>query len=225
MNDPIGNFQKKYMSYGDRLSEWFYGFVMVAIITGMISGFVTQGLDRQEATIALLIIAFSVNTTWGLIDGGTVIYGGLTDKADQERRIGELKKDRNNRQKRDDLLESLDSSAAIYLGAEEKERIIDSIIEVGPEARKTYHFSKEDRNTMIATASCDILAVIPVILPFLLLGFNPMALMLSRLIAAVGIGYIVFSYAKHTGRRKWAIATIFIVMTIAVMSITYYLGW
>jgi hypothetical protein len=225
VNNPITNFQRRYMSYGDWLSEWFYGFLMVAVMTGMVSGFASLSLNRTESTIVLLILTFTVNITWGIIDGATSIYGGLTDKADQEKLIEDLKKDSNDRKKRDELLELLDSSVATYLSDGEKEKILDEIIQAGPEAKRRYHFIKEDRNRMIATASCDILAVIPVILPFLLLGFTALALLSSRLIAATAIGYIVFSYAKHTGRRKWAIAAIFVVFTLVMMSFTYFIGW
>jgi hypothetical protein len=44
--------------------------------------------------VVLVVLTFGVNITWGIIDGTTVIYGGLTDKADLERIISKLKKDR-----------------------------------------------------------------------------------------------------------------------------------
>ena len=80
-------------------------------------------------------------------------------------------------------------------------------------------------NTLIAIASGDILAVIPVILPYLLLGFGKTPPLLSRLIAAIAIGYTAFLYAKHTGRRKWMAAGFFVIITIVVMQITCYFGW
>jgi len=88
-----------------------------------------------------------------------------------------------------------------------------------------YRLNRNDRNTLIAIASCDILAVIPVVLPYVIFGFGLLPLMLSRLIAATAIGYIVFLYAEHTGRRKWLAAGIFALLTIVAMQITYYYGW
>ena len=172
-----------------------------------------------------MVLTFGVNITWGIIDGTTVIYGGLTDKADLEKTIGELKKDRNNRELRDKILDSIGDSSVDYLPDAEKEKIVDRIIDEAPEAPVKYHVSGDDRNTLIAIASCDILAVIPVILPYLLLGFGKTPLLLSRLIASVAIGYIAFLYAEHTGRRKWLAAGIFVLFTIVVMQITYYYGW
>ncbi len=49
--------------------------------------------------------------------------------------------------------------------------------------------------------------------------------MLSRLIASIAIGYILFLYAEHTGRRKWLTAGIFMVLTVVLMQITYYYRW
>jgi hypothetical protein len=229
-SDPITRFQSTYLSYGDRLNEWFYGFLMVAVVVGIVGGFSTLllnnhiGFGRGYLTLVLLVITFGVNLSWGIIDGITVIYGGLTDRADLEKILGRLKKDRNDRALRDRVLASLGDSPAVYLPDEEKEKMVDRIIDEAPEVPAKYHLDRDDRNTLIAIASCDIHAVIPVILPYLIFGFGTFPLMLSRLIASVAIGYIVFLYAEHTGRRKWLAAGIFVVLTIVLMQITYYYG-
>ncbi len=219
------------MSFGDMLGEWFYGFIMVAVVCGIIGGYSKillnspLGYGRVYLTVVLLVLTFGVNIAWGIVDGSTVIYGGLTDKADLERIISELKNDRNNRELRDKILDSLNDSSVEYLPDVEKEKVVDRIIDEAPDSPVKYHLTGDDRNTLIAIASCDILAVIPVILPYLLLGFGKVPLLLSRLIAAIAIGYIVFLYAEHTGRRKWLAAGIFVVLTIVMMQITYYYGW
>lgn len=231
VSDPITGFQRRYMSFGDWLSEWLYGFIMVAVVVGILGGFSEiilsndLGFSRSYLTVLLLVLTFGVNITWGLIDGITVIYGGLTDKADLERTLGELRKDRDNRMLRDTVLDSLGDSAVVYLPDEEKEKIVERIIDTAPEVPGKYYLKRDDRNTLIAIASCDILAVIPVILPYLIFGFGTLPLMLSRLIASIAIGWIVFLYAEHTGRRKWLAAGIFVVLTAVMMQITYYFGW
>jgi len=230
-SNPITGFQRRYMSFGDMLGEWLYGFIMVAVVCGILGGYSeillnnNLGYGRVYLTVVLLVLTFGVNITWGIIDGSTVIYGGLTDKADLEKIISELKKDRNDRELRDKILDSLGDSSVEYLPDEEKEKIVDRIIDEAPEVPVRYRVSRDDRNTLIAIASCDILAVIPVILPYLILGFGKIPLMLSRLIAAIAVGYIVFLYAEHTGRRKWLAAGIFFIVMIVVMQITYYYGW
>jgi hypothetical protein len=219
------------MSFGDMLGEWFYGFLMVAVVCGIIGGYSeillesNLGYGRIYLTAVLVVLTFGVNIAWGIIDGSTVIYGGLTDKADLEKVIAALRKDRNNKELRDKVLDSLGDSSVDYLPDEEKEKIIDRIIDEAPEAPVKYQMSRDDRNTLIAIASCDILAVIPVILPYLLLGFGKTPLVLSRLIASVAIGYICYLYAEHTGRNKWLTAGIFVIFTLVLMQITYYFGW
>jgi hypothetical protein len=230
-SNPITEFQKRYMSFGDMLGEWFYGFIMVAVVCGIIGGYSEillnshLGFGRVYLTIILLGLTFGVNIVWGIIDGSTVIYGGLTDKADLEKIISGLRKNRNNRELRDKVLASLGDSSVDYLPDEEKEKLVDRIIDEAPEVPVKYHLDRDDRNTLIAIASCDILAVIPVIIPYLLLGFGKVPLLLSRLIAAVAIGYIVYLYAEHTGRRKWLAAGIFVILTVVMMQITYSFGW
>ena len=81
------------MSFGDMLGEWFYGFLMVAVVCGIIGGYSeillesNLGYGRMYLTVVLLVLTFGVNITWGIIDGTTVIYGGLTDKADLEKAV------------------------------------------------------------------------------------------------------------------------------------------
>jgi hypothetical protein len=229
--DPISRFQSRYMSYGDRLGEWMYGFIMVAVVVGIVGGFseillnTTPGYTRALLTVYMLVLTFGVNIAWGIIDGLTVIYGGLTDRADHENTLTKLKKDRNNRELRDKVLDSLEDSSITYLPDAEKEKIVDRIIDEAPDAAKIYYLTGDDRNTLIAIASCDILAVIPVMLPYLILGFGKVPTMLARLVASLAIGYLVYLYAEHTGRRKWLAGGIFVVLTAVMMEITYYFGW
>jgi len=215
------------MSYGSWVSEWFYGFIMVAMVSGMITGYSFIGLQlfRWEITLWLVVVTFGVNIGWGLIDGLTVVYGGLVDKADEERLIGNLKKDRRNPGLRERLFGSIDDSVAGYVSDEDQEILAEKIIDQGPEAKKTYHFTKEDRNIVLATVSCDALAVIPVILPYLILGFTSLAFTLSILIASFAMAYIIFIYAKRTGRRKWVGASIFFVFALIMTLLAYYFGW
>jgi len=162
---------------------------------------------------------------WGLIDGFVVVYGGLADTANQDPLISRLKKDRTNRELRDELLDSLGDSAAAHLSDDEKEKLVDRIIDDAPEPKKRYRWSVEDRNTLIAIASCDILAVIPVILPYLFFGFGQPAVAISRLIACIAMGYIAYQIASHIGGRKWLAGAFFVVLTFVVMAVTYYFGW
>lgn len=226
-SNPIARYQLKYMSYGAWLSEWFYGFIMVAMVSGMITGWSILALNllRWEITLWLMIITFGVNIAWGLIDGFTVVYGGLVDKADEEKVIGSLKKDKSNPELRAKLLSSVDDSVAGYVSSEDQESLADKIIDQSPDAKKTYHFTKDDLHTVIATMSCDALAVIPVILPYIILGFTSLALTLSVLIASFAMAYIIFAYAKRTGRRKWIGASIFFAFALVMTLVAYYFGW
>lgn len=200
---------------------------MVAMVSGMITGYSVIGLHllRWEITLWLMAVTFGVNIAWGLIDGFTVVYGGLVDKADEEKLIGNLKKDRSNQELRGTLLDSIEGSVAGYVSDEDQGKLADSIIDQAPEAKKKYHFTKEDRNIVLATVSCDALAVIPVILPYLILGFTSLAFMLSVLIASFALAYIIFVYAKRTGRRKWVGAGIFFVFAFIMTLLAYYFGW
>jgi hypothetical protein len=183
--NPVFRFQLKYMSYGSWLSEYLYGFIMVAMVSGMLTGLTWIGEDkfRWVTTLLLIIVTFGVNISWGLIDGFTVVYGGLVDKAREE---------------------ASDQPSS---------------------APKMYRLSKEDGYTVLAIMSCDALAVVPVILPYIILGYTTLAWVLSILIASSAMACIIYLYAKHTGRRKWLAASVFFVLMLIASLLAYYYGW
>ncbi len=126
------------MSLGDMLGEWFYGFLMVAVVCGIIGGYSeillesNLGYGRMYLTIVLVVLTFGVNIAWGIIDGIMVIYGGLTDKADLEgHRRAQVRTGSNKKELRDKVLDSLGDSSVDYLPDEEKEKIVERIIAEG----------------------------------------------------------------------------------------------
>jgi hypothetical protein len=67
--------------------------------------------------------------------------------ADLEKTLGELRKYRNYRRWRDKILDSLDDSSVEYLRDEEKEKIVDRIIDEAPEAPVTYYLNRDTTAT------------------------------------------------------------------------------
>ena len=63
-SDPITGFQRRYMSFGDMLGEWFYGFLMVAVVCGIIGGYSdillasNLGYGRIYLTVVLVVLTF-----------------------------------------------------------------------------------------------------------------------------------------------------------------------
>jgi RsiW-degrading membrane proteinase PrsW (M82 family) len=57
------------------------------------------------------------------------------------------------------------------------------------------------------------------------LGFTTLAFTLSVLIASFAMAYIIFVYAKRTGRRKWMGASIFFIFALVMTLLAYYFGW
>ena len=61
--DPITRFQSTYMSYGDRLSEWMYGFIMVAVVVGIMGGFsdvaLNSDLDYVQSYLLTVLVVLT----------------------------------------------------------------------------------------------------------------------------------------------------------------------
>jgi len=72
----VREFYTKYLPLGDRLGEMFYAVWMVVVSLGILGGTGFEG----GAIAYVVLIAFMVNITWGLIDGITVMYSGVIER-------------------------------------------------------------------------------------------------------------------------------------------------
>ncbi len=86
--NPLSKFLTAHLSIGDILSEAFSGVWMASVSTGLMFSF--SDPNSSYALLFTVIIALSVNATWGLIDGWTSIYGSKVNEADGDRILRRL---------------------------------------------------------------------------------------------------------------------------------------
>ena len=82
----IRAFYGKYLPIGDRLGEMFYAVWMAVISLGILG---TTEVDLGLIAYAVLL-AFSVNMTWGLIDGLSVMHTNVIDRARNDKLVYDL---------------------------------------------------------------------------------------------------------------------------------------
>lgn len=207
---------------GNRLSELFYGVMMVAVVTGLIK----NDLPPSQGTLRLLLIAaLATNLTWGIIDGVTSMYGGLVNRADYNNIANRFREDNNNPQTREMVRKSLQGTIVENLGEEEQSGIVDMIGAGEPVTGQRYPATRADWNITIATIFIDFILVFPVVLPYLLIDNVRWAVFASHTIAIILIAGVAVVWARNLRLNTKKAGIIIGLLSFAAIYFTYMIGW
>lgn len=146
---------------GDRPGECFYAVWMVVVTLGLLGNVA----GSRGELLAVIALAFSVNTVWGIIDGLSVMYGNLINRANNDQLVYGLQT-HNDPRSRESAMEALDGTIASGLSREQKERIVDETSPGTPERDPyvtPYRPGSEDRHYALGIVAIDVLFVIPLV--------------------------------------------------------------
>ena len=213
---------KDNLTLGNRLSEFFYGILMVVIITGMIN----TGLPPSQNTLSLLFFAgLAVNLTWGIIDGVTSMYGGLVNRADYYRIANAFRDDRNDPKKREMVRRSLQGTIVENLREEEQSGVVDMIGAGEPVTGQKFPATRADWNVAIATILIDFVLVFPVLVPYFLIDNVRWAVFASHAIAIILLAGVAMLWARNLGLNTRKAGIIIALISFVMIYSTYRIGW
>lgn len=210
------------LSLGDRLAEFFYGVTMVAVVSGMINTW----LPPTETKIKmLLVVALTVNITWGIIDGVTGLYADLVNRAEQDRLVDALREDKANPEKRNAALIALQGTIVDDLDEKDQAAVIDLVATKSSGARQKYTVTWGDINVAFATFLIDFILVFPVILPFVIFNDVDAAIFVSHAVAILSLALCAMIWARYLRRNIWIAGLVIAFIATGGIAITYYYGW
>jgi hypothetical protein len=220
----IRTFYATNLPIGDFLGEVFYAVWMVVVSLGILGGTGFEG----GVIIFVILIAFMVNITWGIIDGFTVMYSGIIERARNDKIIHALQSKRDAESFREGN-EALSEGITSVLGPDERRKVLDIIasstpIEGDPYTRP-YRPLREDLRYALGILSIDASLVIPLVVPFLIFSDPSQALYFSRLVATVIFVIVGINYAKHLNRRRWLAALFLGTLCFTLFNLAYLAGW
>jgi VIT family len=196
--------------------------MMVVILTGMIN----IGLPPTQSTLRLLLIgALGVNLSWGIIDGVTAMYGGLVNRADYNRIANVFREDKNNPQKRETVVRSLQGTIVENLSEEEQSNVVDMIGAGESVPGQRYPATRADWNVAIATILIDFILVFPVVLPYFVFDNVRWAVFASHTIAIILLAGIAVVWARNLRLNPQKSGIVIALITFVAIYSTYSVGW
>ncbi len=222
MNFRVITFLRNNLSLGNRLSECFYGVMMVVILTGLIN----NGLPPTQSTLRLLLFGtLCVNISWGIIDGVTSMYAGLVNRADYLRIANSFREDPDNPEKREMVARSLQGTIVENLGEEEQSKVVGMIGAGEPVKGIRYPANGADWKVAIAIVLIDFVLVFPVMIPYFLIDNVRWAVFASHTIAIVLLAAVAMVWARNLCLNTLKAGIIIALISFAAIYSTYSIGW
>jgi hypothetical protein len=224
--NPLSNFLTTHLSIGDILGEAFYGVWMASVSTGLMFSFTDP--TSSEAMLYMVIVAFSVNATWGLIDGWTSVFGPKVNEADDDRILRRLWRDPSDEKAREWIDDDIATGMGRNLEEPRRQKLMDTYLEAEPQVpeEKVYRADRNDMLSLLSLVIVEVLMAGLIVFPYFLFPGEVYALMLSRAIAIGISGAIAYWFARRLNRRRpiiWVLA--FGLLMFLVMTVSWATGW
>ncbi len=221
MNEPIPGPRiiHRYFAPEDRLAEVICGLIMVLTFTATVGG-TFEGTTPH----ALLIAVLGCNIAWGIVDGATYVFGNLMNRGARARLIKTLTRTPDDPRVAAVVTARLDATLGDLLTPDQHQQvrrwILDGAARVEPEPTR---LRKEDLYTGLACFLIVFVATIPVLLPFLLIKNDVLALRVCNglilvLLFTTGWRWAAFANMNRlkTGLALMAVGFVLMIITIAL---------
>ncbi len=208
---------------GDRLGEAFYAVWMVVVSLGILGGTGFEG----GAIAYVIIIAFAVNLTWGLVDGITVMHSYIIERRQSEELVHDLQT-AGGEEVRKKAVEALGEGITGALSNDDRMKVADMIAATPPgedPRTKRYRAQREDWDYFIGILTIDVLLVVPLVLPFLMFPNPYTALYMSRILATVLFAALGVLYARELNRNRLLAALFLGTLCFSLFTAAYLSGW
>jgi len=220
--DRVKHFYAR-LSAGDRLGDAFYAVWMPGVSIGLINA--GQQITPPDV-VNVVVICLGVNAVWGVIDGVTVMYSTVIERAKNDRIVWDLRSgERSGTVSAHNHLDGTIFSALPPVG-QAKILAILADGELPPDPVKNrYGPRRDDWLIALAIVGLDIGLALPIVVPLLLVSDIHMAVYISRLVATIAFAAIGWGYAKNLNRQPWLAMLGLGALGFAVFTAAYEAGW
>ena len=221
----IKEFYGSYFSIGDRLGESFYAVWMGVASIGLLNA--TATITRADV-VNVVLVAFVVNLTWGLIDGITAMYTSIIERAERDRLLYDLRTGKSDPRARDAALSSLGETIVGSLDLPGRQKVVDALAAGRPgenPRNRKYRAGNEDWSYALGTLCIDVFLVVPLVAPIILIPDVKLGVYISRLVATLIFASLGAAYARNLNRNHWLAAAVLGALGAGLFTLTYAAGW
>jgi len=211
--------KKRLLDPIDRVSEILFGLIMALSITCTIS--VT---NTNEARLKdLLFAAFGCNVAWGLVDAVAYILTKLAVEGHNKSILHFIFKTKQPEKARSFIADSLPTSIASVMKAEDLEKLRASLLELPPQDLKP-RVTWDDIKISLAIFLLVVVSTIPISIPFLFIDNVGIAIRVSNLVAVILMFTCGWLLAGYSGYNRIKTGLFMTLLGAALVSITIALG-
>jgi VIT1/CCC1 family predicted Fe2+/Mn2+ transporter len=211
--------QKRVLEPYDRISEVFFGLLMVLTFTGSLS--VAEA--GSEDVRAMLIGALGCNIAWGLIDGILYLMGCLSEKGRSIRSLRALQKAATPEEAQIVIAGSLPPLVAATLSPADYEMVRQKLVQLpAPPAQPS--LGRDEWLGALAVFLLVFLSTFPVTIPFIFMDNLWQAMRTSNAIAIVMLFVTGYAFGRVAEYRPWRSGLVMVVLGSVLVAITMALG-
>jgi len=206
---PSASFISRLLDPIDRLAETIYSILIFLSFTLAFRLITMNGnpaapVDRAYVN-SLLLAALGAIIAWGLIDG--IMYALLSrlERGERHRLLHQIQSAETEQNGLAIVAEEFDYILEPITGEAERNQLYQSVLKQLQAAQpQPVSFRREDFAGALGSLLVAVLAVLPSLLPFLLLRESPkLALRLSNTISFLMLFYAGYQWGKYTGSQPW----------------------
>lgn len=203
----------------DRTSEILFGLIMVLTFTGAIS----VANDGRQEVRDLLWAALGCNVAWGLVDGIMYLMNVLIERGHAGKTIRAIRKEPDAIKNRALMKSEMQPGVAALISDEEVDKICRRMKEL-PEPKDADLLTARDFLSGIQIFLLVFLCTLPVALPFAFIQELGVAMRVSNGIALLLLFVGGFRLAMYAGFRPMLTAIAYMLIGVALVSLTMALG-
>lgn len=219
MADEPGKASNRFLDPIDRISEVFFGLIMVLTSTGTLSV-----LSAGHAEVKTMVLgALGCNLAWGIIDAGMYLMGNLDDRARNLLMLRAVRQSTDPDTAKRTIADALPESLATALSQDDLESARQKLLRL-PEPPRRPSFEKNDWLGALGVCVLVFVSTLPVVIPFMFVGNAYAALRVSNAVAIVMLFCCGYAFARCTGLRPWFTGIAMIAIGAALVGVAIALG-
>jgi hypothetical protein len=219
MADEPGRASNRFLDPIDRITEVFFGLIMVLTSTGTLSV-----LTAGRAEVKTMILgALGCNLAWGIIDAGMYLMGNLDDRARNLLMLRAVRQSTDPDTAKRAIADALPESLATALSQDDLESARRKLLQL-PEPPRRPSFEKNDWLGALGVCLLVFISTFPVVIPFMFVGNAYTALRVSNAVAIVMLFWCGYAFGRCTGLRPWLTGLAMVAIGAVLVGIAIALG-